>query len=147
MPPEPHRAGWENRKRSGQRQGCCRVDRKVMAYHGRYTRIGRMFISDSQRNASDCVGRRPRRSLDACVNDWRLASSRRVLRKRKGRVGAQQRVHQDRLVKKLRRKGSRATKQRMSIWKRNILRNTTSVLLGKRLEGKLSREDAEPGGS
>src|SRR2546425_3673565 len=39
-----------------------------MVYRGRCIRIGRMYISDSLRNASACVGRRPRRSLDACAS-------------------------------------------------------------------------------
>jgi len=52
----------------------------------------------------------------------------------KGRVERNNGVHQDRLVKKLRRQGSRATRLRTNIWKRNTFRNTIGVLREKRHE-------------
>src|ERR1700730_5163071 len=83
-PPEPHRAGWENRKRSGPRRVCCGVGLGGMGYHGRCTRIGRTFIRGSQRKARAYGGEKRRRSLDSCSIGLRYALSRRVLRKQKG---------------------------------------------------------------
>src|ERR1700730_2845579 len=83
-PPEPHRAGWENRKRSGPGRVGCVVGLGRREDQGRCTRIGRTFIRGSQRKARAYGGEQRRRSLDACASGWRYALSRRVLRKQKG---------------------------------------------------------------
>ena len=64
--------------------GCCARGSRSMAYHERGIPIGRTFISGSRPKGSACVGKRPRRSLDACASDWRFALLLPVLRKRKG---------------------------------------------------------------
>jgi len=70
------------------------------------------------------------------ASGWRWNIAAIFSHKRKGRVGSATTAYiKIRLVKKeeLRRKRSRATKPRMSIWKRNNLGSTTSVLTRSRL--------------
>jgi len=60
-----------------------------------------------------------------------------------GRVERNNGVHQDRLVKKLRRQGIQSYEAANEYLKRNIFQNTTSVLPGSGSTGELSRSDTE----
>src|ERR1700751_3523831 len=79
MPQEIRTAGWVNKRRSGQRRGYCDRGLGSMEFPGSCKRIGRMSLSGGQRKGRD--------------------------RKRKGAGSKTTGVNQDRLVKKLRRKG------------------------------------------
>jgi len=102
-----------------------------MEFPGRCTRIGRTSISGATE--------RERLQGKASTTQFGRMCERLEIRiiaanspQAKGRVERNNGVHQDRLVKKLRRKGSRITKPRMRIWKRNIFLSTTDDLREKR---------------
>jgi len=99
---------------------------------GRCTRIGRTSISGSPQKENDCKERRATTQFGRMCERLEIRIIAANSPQAKGRVERNNGVHQDRLVKKLRRQGDPGLRPRMRIWKRNIFLSTTDDLREKR---------------
>src|ERR1039458_3824671 len=111
MRPARWSCGWARRRRSGRRPTRCRRGSKNTECRKRCTWIGRTCINARPRSANSCGAKSRSRSLAGCAKSWGSRSSRRESRKisagspkAKGRVERNHGTHQDRLIKKMRRK-------------------------------------------